>query len=220
MDHDGTGSFESSAKKRSHCLDDVALVSRARNGDPEATQALLERHQDAAYTAALRLLGEPADAEDVMQDALVRAYSRIDDLGDGASFAAWVRKIAINLSLNVIRRRGTIRFEPLEGTGRASDDGHEPARDFSDDAAPSPEDAAMTAALRDEVDVLLRRLPSDQRIAVVLRDMYGYDVAEIAELQRCGLSAAKMRIARGRTQLKRLAIDAGLLPPEPNAPLG
>ena len=190
-------------------MDDRALVSLARTGDLEAAQTLLERHQNAAYTAALRLLGEPADAEDVAQDALVRAYTRLDGLADGATFAAWLRKIAVNLSLNLLRRRGTLRFEPLEGGGRA-DDEPEVRREFVDSASPSPEESALVVALRDEIDALVQQLPAEQRVAVVLRDMYGYEVSEVAELQRCGLSAAKMRIARGRARLKELVLAAGI----------
>lgn len=183
--------------------DDDGLVRRAKHGDLRAAEELFSRHQSAAYTAALRLLGERADAEDVTQDALVKAYTRLADLEDGVSFGAWLRRIAVNLSLNALRRRGILRFEPLEGLKGSAD--HDPApRDFIDPQQKTPEDEALNAALRDEVEHLIRRLPADQRVAVVLRDMYGYDVAEVAELQRCGLSAAKMRITRGRAHLRRL----------------
>jgi RNA polymerase sigma-70 factor (ECF subfamily) len=207
----------SAIERHAHRLDDVALVARARNGDLEATQMLLERHQQAAYTAALRLLGEPADAEDVTQDALVRAYTRLPELADGASFPAWLRKISVNLSLNVLRRRGLLHFEPLAFKSHAHDGGREIERDFADDETVSPEAIAMNVALRDEIDTLVRTLPPEQRVAVVLRDMYDYDVAEVAALQRCGISAAKMRISRGRAQLKQLIIKAGIRPPEAGA---
>lgn len=186
-------------------MEDVVLVAEARGGDLAAAELLLSRHQNAAYTAALRLLGEPADAEDVTQDALVRAYTHLRELGEGASFSAWLRRIAVNLSLNVLRRRGLLRFEPLEGAKSGSDDGA--GRDFVDERHATPEEALLHAALRDEVERSVRKLPPEQRVAVVLRDMYGYEVAEIAELQQCGLSAAKMRITRGRAHLKRLLSD-------------
>ena len=189
-------------------MDDGGLVKRARSGDFHAAEELLARHQNVAYTAALRLLGEKADAEDIAQDALVKAYTRLSELDDGASFSAWLRRIAVNLSLNALRRRGVLRFEPLEGSrGAATDEA--PARDFIDERQRTPEDEAVSGALRDEVERLVRMLPAEQRVAVVLRDMYGYDVAEVAELQRCGLSAAKMRISRGRAHLRELLTQAG-----------
>jgi RNA polymerase sigma-70 factor (ECF subfamily) len=188
-------------------MDDGGLVKRARNGDFHAAEELLTRHQNVAYTAALRLLGEKSDAEDITQDALVKAYTRLAELADGASFSAWLRRIAVNLSLNALRRRGVLRFEPLEGK-RGADDAS-PVRDFIDERQQTPEDEAVTGALRDEVEQLVRQLPAEQRVAVVLRDMYGYDVAEVAELQHCGLSAAKMRISRGRAHLRELLLRPG-----------
>lgn len=183
-------------------MDDADLVARMRSGDVEATSTLLSRHQAACYTVALRLLGQPADAEDLAQEALVRAYTRLSELGDPASFGAWLRRITVNLSLNALRRRGKLRFDSLE-TER--NDG--PSRGLVDMQQQTPEDAAVAGALRSEIDALLRQLPAPQRVAVVLRDMYDYDVAEIAELQHCGVSAAKMRIVRGRAQLRRLLTE-------------
>ena len=189
-------------------MDDGGLVNRARSGDFHAAEELLARHQNAAYTAALRLLGDKADAEDITQDALVKAYTRLSELADGASFPAWLRRIAVNLSLNALRRRGVLRFEPLDAP-RGGVENDAPARDFIDERQRTPEDEALSGALRDEVERLVRQLPAEQRVAVVLRDMYGYDVAEVAELQRCGLSAAKMRISRGRAQLRELLTRPG-----------
>ncbi len=190
-------------------MDDGGLVKRARSGDFHAAEELLARHQNVAYTAALRLLGEKSDAEDITQDALVKAYTRLSELDDGASFSAWLRRIAVNLSLNALRRRGVLRFEPLEGSSRGAGSDDAPARDFIDERQRTPEDEAVSGALRDEVERLVRLLPAEQRVAVVLRDMYGYDVAEVAELQRCGLSAAKMRISRGRAHLRELLTKPG-----------
>jgi RNA polymerase sigma-70 factor, ECF subfamily len=185
-------------------MDDV-LVARARAGDVTAASELLSRHQNVAYTAALRLLGEPLEAEDIAQEALVRAYTHLADLHEGAAFAPWLRRIAVNLSLNTLRRRGSLRFESLDAPSPTAGEEPTPApRDFVDERQRTPEEEALSSALRAEVDALLRQLPAEQRVAVVLRDMYGYDVAEVADLQRCGLSAAKMRIARGRTALRRL----------------
>ncbi|MDQ2858115.1 MAG: sigma-70 family RNA polymerase sigma factor [Candidatus Eremiobacteraeota bacterium] len=172
---------------------------------------LLSRHADAAYTAALRLLGEPADAEDVTQDALVRAYTRLSELEEGGSFSAWLRRIAVNLSLNALRRRGLLRFESLEAA-RSTGETALGAYDIVDESQRTPEEDVVNAALRDEVERYVRQLPPDQRVAVVLRDMYGYDVAEVAALQRCGLSAAKMRITRGRAHLRELIVRHGGAP--------
>jgi RNA polymerase sigma-70 factor (ECF subfamily) len=184
-------------------MDDDALVARIRSGDFAAASELLSRHQRVAYTAALRLLREPLDAEDVAQEALVRAYTRIAELQSGASFPAWLRRIAVNLSLNLLRRRGVLQIESLDAGAAAGDSGTVPYQ-LADHSSQTPEQAALDREHRDRIEELVGQLSPEQRVAVVLRDMYGYDVAEVAALQRCGLSAAKMRIARGRAQLRRL----------------
>jgi RNA polymerase sigma-70 factor (ECF subfamily) len=185
-------------------VDDGELVRSARSNDLDAASTLLARYQNVAYTAALRLVGEPAEAEDVTQEALVRAYVNIGSLDEGASFPNWLRRIAVNLSLNVLRRRGLIRFESLES----------PAREGRPidlvDEAPSPELRALASDERETLEALVRRLPAEQRVAVVLRDMYGYDMNDVAAIGRCKLSAAKMRVKRGREALRVLASEVGL----------
>jgi RNA polymerase sigma-70 factor (ECF subfamily) len=192
-------------------MDDRGLVARARAGDLAAADELLARHQRTAYTAALRLLGAPADAEDVAQEALVRAFTHLAELHAGADFAPWLRRIAVNLSLNVLRRRGRIRFESLDAPPPAArGEGGAAARpEPADEGQRTPEEAALGAAEWGRLEGVLRRLPDEQRVAVVLRDVYGYDLAEVAALQRCGLSAAKMRVSRGRAALRRLLREAG-----------
>ena len=186
-------------------MDDQDLVARLRGGDVEAASILLSRYQNVAYSVALRLMGNVADAEDIAQDVLLRAYTRIADLDTGASFSGWVRRIAVNASLNALRRRGHLRMEPLEP--RDGLDSAGPAA-YVESPEATPETSALSKALEIEIDAVLARLPADQRVAVVLRDMYGYDVAEIAAAQQCGVSAAKMRIMRGRTLLRRLLTEA------------
>lgn len=189
-------------------MEDVALVRRAQSGDLDAASALLERHQRLAYTAALRLLGEPAEAEDVAQDALIRAFTHLSELRTDETFAPWLRRIAVNLSLNVLRRRGRLRFEPLAGADRGGED-RPTERDFVDEQAPAPEEEALREDLLVEVGALLARLPEEQRVSLLLRDAYDYDIAEVADLQGCGLSAAKMRVSRGRKALRQLLTEAG-----------
>ena len=186
-------------------MDDETLVARIRAGDLDAASSLLSRYQDVAYTTALRLLANTSDAQDVAQESLVRAYTHISELQENASFSAWLRRITVNLSLNALRRRGLLQFESLD-----ADAGRNPQRSRgpSGQQPATPEDEALKGALQDEVKTLMQRLPPEQRVAVVLRDVYGYEVPEIADLQRCGLSAAKMRVQRGRAALRRLLTEA------------
>ncbi len=189
-------------------MEDDTLVRRALDGDLDAAGELLERHQRLAYTAALRLLGEPAEAEDIAQDALIRAFTHLSELREGDTFAPWLRRIAVNLSLNALRRRGRLRFEPLGGVDRGGEEGSAD-RDFVDEHTLKPEEEVLRDDMLAEVGSLLSRLPEEQRVSLLLRDAYEYDIAEVAALQGCGVSAAKMRISRGRKMLRQLLVEAG-----------
>src|SRR5919199_2799466 len=144
-------------------MDDAALVARARGGDAAAAGELLSRHQRLAYTAALRLLGTSDEAEDVAQEALVRAYTRLADLQEGEDFAPWLRRIAVNLSLNALRRRGRLRFEPLDAPapGPPGAGGTPAPREFMDEQQRTPEEQALSAEVLAQVEALLGQLPAE-----------------------------------------------------------
>ncbi len=183
--------------------DDRDLVVRARRGERGASERLFARYGDLAYTTAWRLVGDAAEAEDLAQEALFRAHLRLRELRDGAQFGPWLRRIAANLAVSRLRRRGRLRFESLDEPTE-NPEGRKRARDFVDERQGSAEDGALALLEREDVQGLLARLPLEQRVAVVLRDMYDYDIAEVAALVRCGLSAAKMRVSRGRAALREL----------------
>ena len=179
------------------------LIERARGGDRLAAERLIAQYQSLAYTTALRLVADPMEAEEIAQEALLRAHTRLSELRDSSLYGAWLRRMTANLAVTRLRRRGRIRFESLDGHVYDAS-GRERAHALRDERVVSPEDAAIALLESADIQALLGRLPAEQRVAVVLRDMYGYDIAEVAELVRCGLSAAKMRVSRGRAALRTM----------------
>ncbi len=179
------------------------LVERARGGDRRAAEQLLRAHQSLAYTTALRLVADSMEAEEIAQEALLRAHTRLDELRDASLYAAWLRRMTANLAVTRLRRRGRIRFESLD-RHVYDDAGRERAHALRDERAIAPEEAVIQLLESADIQALLATLPAEQRVAVVLRDMYGYEIAEVAELVRCGLSAAKMRVSRGRAALRTM----------------
>lgn len=178
-------------------MEDEALIARARRGDLASASELLRRHEKTAYSAALRLIGGQAEAEDIAQEALVRAYTHLSELDDGSTFGPWLRRIAVNLSFNALRRRGRLQFESLDNVS-------DPSHDVEDHRTRTTEEQAVNASDLTGMDALFEQLPLEQRVAVVLSDVYDYDIVDVAALSRCKLSAAKMRIIRGRAALRRL----------------
>lgn len=176
---------------------EAAFALRARDGDLDAFNALVELHQRAAYNLCLRMLGSRMPAEDATQDAFVSAFRNIRHF-KGASFRAWLMRIAANACTDELRRRGRRPVLSLDTPPPGSQDPLAVA-----DAAPGPEALTLRGEQRDVVQAALLRLPPDQRMAVVLCDIQGFAYEEIAAAMRTSVGTVKSRIARGRDKLRR-----------------
>lgn len=168
--------------------DDAALVARVLNGDARAYGKLVRRHQAALFRYARGLGMDPDTAEDMVQDALVRAYASLAECRDPEAFRSWAYRILRNRCLDHlknIRRRDV----PLED---ASPDGVE---GFG---------AAPTTELRHELDDALGRLSPLLREAFLLKHEAGYSYDEMAAINDASPSAMKMRVHRAREELRDL----------------
>ena len=173
-------------------MDDESLLDAARHGDSDAFTALVERYQDDLYTMALRLLGTPADAADVVQETFLRAYMNLPRL-QATSVRGWLFRVAVNASRDVQRRAVRRPADPLDdGAGKVLE---LPSHELGPEAA--AEQRERVEAIRDA----LARLPLDYRVAVVLRDVNDLSYEEIAEALRVPLGTVKSRISRARGQL-------------------
>jgi RNA polymerase sigma-70 factor (ECF subfamily) len=173
-------------------MDDEALLERARRGDSGAFTTLVERYQDELYTMALRLLGAPADAADVVQETFLRAYMRLPQL-HALSMRAWLFRVAINAARDVQRRQVRRPTAPLEDReGKVLD---LPAPGLGPEAAAEARERAAV------IRTALAGLPADHRVAVVLRDVNQLSYEEIAEVLRIPLGTVKSRISRARLRL-------------------
>lgn len=177
---------------------EAALLLRARTGDLDAFNGLVEMHQRAVYNLCLRMVGSPAAAEDSTQDAFISAYRHIGGFR-GSSFRAWLMRIASNACTDELRRRARRPAASLDAPAPGADD----PPDVADHAA-GPETLALQHELRASVQEALLRLPEDQRLAVILCDLQGFDYEEIAETMKTSLGTVKSRIARGREKLRGL----------------
>lgn len=169
------------------------LVPRARLGDAEAREELLRRSRDTIYRWALVQTGEPADAEDVTQEVLIRLHRALHTFGGRSHFATWLYRITRNEALGLRRRiRGRLRLVRAAALEATVDD-------------PSPDDplrrvhAGQLAAL---ADALLHRLPRRQREILSLADLEGCDVREIAERLGISPSTARVHLFHARRALR------------------
>jgi RNA polymerase sigma-70 factor (ECF subfamily) len=179
--------------------DEEELVARAVHGDRVAFTRLIEHYQSAAYGLAWRLLGDRDMAADATQDAFVHAYGAIAKYRGGI-FRSWILRITANASYDILRRqqrRPTTTLPDPEEGGRELPDLH----------AVNPVVEAGRSEMYRHLEAALRRLPEDQRTAVVLCDVYGMDYNEVAAMTQSALGTVKSRIHRGRLRLRELLAD-------------
>ncbi len=180
---------------------DPDLIARARHGDLTAFNVLVERYQTGVYNVCLRMLSAPAAAEDASQEAFISAYRSLERFR-GGSFRAWLFRIAANACYDEIRRR---KARPALSLDRTADDDERPID--PPDAAPSMEERAANVELHGALADALKQLPDEQRLAIVLCDVQGFDYAEIAETMRVSLGTVKSRISRARSRLRVILLE-------------
>ena len=170
--------------------DDDELLRRARAGEAEALDALIERHHGAAYRLALGILGSAADAADAAQDGTVRALRGLAGFRGESSFRTWLLTIVANEAKSLLRRSTRRREAPLE-----------------DDLAAGGRNVAEGVAQRDEAArarALLARLPEKQRLAVQLRVDEGLSFREVGEVIGSTEGAARVNYHHGIRRLREL----------------
>ncbi|MFK7845619.1 MAG: RNA polymerase sigma factor [Rhodothermales bacterium] len=174
-------------------VDETVLVEQARKGDRKAFRMLVERYQQSVALTVVSMLGRTSDVDDVVQEAFVRSYQTMDRFRGDASFATYVKKIAINKSLDVLRRRKRFlgRFLSRDDDAQLLS---EPAAD-SRDAIVLNERAKMVHAAIDT-------LPPKHRAVVVLRMIEGYSTEETAQMLNLAYGTVLSRLSRAQKKLK------------------
>jgi RNA polymerase sigma-70 factor (ECF subfamily) len=191
-----------------HELPDDALLEAHRNGDPDAFGVLFGRHRDRLWAVALRTTGNPEDAADALQEAMISAFRRVDSFRGDALVTTWLHRVVVNACLDRLRRNKVRAAQPLpddldEYAGRG-------AVLASGDVAADPEAQAVLSDRRRSVLEALDQLPPDQKAAIVLVDLEGYPVDEAARMLDCPPGTVKSRCARGRARLADLLRATGV----------
>lgn len=179
-------------------LPDAQLVALGCKGEVQAMEVLYRRYASFAIHLATRIEGSSRDVEDIVHDAFLKAFQRLNDLSDRGAFKSWLGAIVVHAVRSRMRRG---RLMNLLGIGRKS----EPV-DL--DALTSPEASPHTRAQIAQIYALLRTLPTDDRIAWTLRAVEGHDLESVAKLTSCSLATVKRRISRAQVFLDEHFIDS------------
>jgi RNA polymerase sigma-70 factor (ECF subfamily) len=182
-------------------LADDVVVSHVLAGDRDAFEVIMRRHNQRLFRAARAVLRDDAEAEDVVQDAWVRAYAHLGRFAGRSSLATWLTRIAVHEALARRRRRGR----------------HVPLADHAATliaATRSPEDAAGARQVATALEAAIDALPLPYRVAFVLRDVQGLDTGETAACLDVPEATVKTRLHRARSLLRRrLDATAGIAVP-------
>lgn len=181
---------------------EAALVERAQRGDLDAFDEIVRRHQQQVFAVAVRMLGSVDDAEDVAQDAFIRAFRAISSFRAEAKVSTWLVAITMNLCRN--RRRWWLRRrrmivasldEPVEREAGST------TLDVADPAL-GPDALAERREAHQRLLAAMQLLDEPSRAVLVLRDVQGYSYEEIAEILGCRIGTVKSRLSRARLALR------------------
>lgn len=170
---------------------DRELREAFREGDPEAYQELVRRYYERIVWVAYSILHHEEDARDVAQETFLRVYRSASSYDPRRSFYTWIYRIAVNLSIDALRRRGARPVVPLEDVAELIPDPFEGSADL-----PERKETAR------RIERTLAKLPQGYRVAIVLRDIHELSCKEIAKILGCSHAAARWRLHRARKMFR------------------
>lgn len=185
-----------------------ALLEKARKGDINAFEMLIMEHERKAYNIAYRFLKNSEDAEDITQEAFLRAFKSIKKFKGQSSFSTWLYRIINNTCIDFVRSKQNKYTDSIDKTIRYEGEEMEMQIPSNEN---DPVETVETGEISALMQSMLNQLPDDQRMALVLRDIQGFSYQEIVEITGVGMGTVKSRINRGRMALKEMIEQKGEL---------
>ena len=179
---------------------DLSLVRRVHRGDKGAFDALVLKYQHKLVKLVMRYVRNPAEAEDIAQEAFIKAYRALPQFRGDSAFYTWLYRIAINTAKNAVvsRDRSPIEYDLDRNS---NDESYEMQGRMKD--SETPEGLVLTDEIRSTVNAAIDALPEDLRTAIVLRELEGLSYEEIAAAMDCPVGTVRSRIFRAREAIDR-----------------
>lgn len=191
-------------------IDDLALVHASKSGEVAAFEELVRRYERKLFRIAQHLVRNREDAQDVVQEAFLKAFQHLGQFREDSQFSTWLIRITLNQSLLRLRERRTTKEVPTDNNFESEDE-HLPI-DVAD-WAPNPEELYRAAELHEILRNTLEELAPGLRVVFVLRDIEGFSVQQTADTLELSVTAVKSRSLRARLQLRE-RLSAYFIKPE------
>lgn len=175
-------------------MTDVELVSQVAAGDHAAFSELMRRHQEMVFAVSFRVMGTREAALDATQETFLTLFRKADRYHAEAAFTTWLYRVALNTCYDLLRKSKRRPVQPLP--------------EYHDPVDPTAGDSFASVELRPSIEAALAAIPEEYRVAVILVDIHGLPLAEVAELLEVPVGTVKSRVFRGR---RLLAVSLGNL---------
>jgi RNA polymerase sigma-70 factor, ECF subfamily len=184
-------------------LDDNALLIKAKQGEYEAFEELVTRHEGNVFSTAMRILRQREDAEDCAQTSFLSALEGLGSFRGDSSFATWITRITVNAALKVLRKRQGLSFTSFSWQGEDEES------DITDPDLLSkwninPEELVERKNIKNILNKAIEGLSEKHRLVFVLRDVEGFGIAETADLLSISKANVKIRLLRARLELREV----------------
>lgn len=177
---------------------EAEAIRRAQAGDSTAFEFLYQLHSRRVYALCLRMVGNPADAEDLMQEAFLQLFRKIGTFRGESAFSTWLHRMTVNVVLMRLRKK-SLPTDSLEETLEPDAESSGPKRDVG-----APDLRLSGAVDRVNLERSIEKLPPGYRTVFVLHDVQGYEHNEIAGIMRCSVGNSKSQLHKARTRLREL----------------
>ena len=181
---------------------DLSLVRRVQRGDKGAFDVLVLKYQHKLVKLVMRYVRNPAEAEDIAQEAFIKAYRALPQFRGDSAFYTWLYRIAINTAKNAVvsRDRSPVEYN-VDRNNTDTDESYDMQGRMKD--SETPEGLVLTDEIRSTVNAAIDALPEDLRTAIVLRELEGLSYEEIAAAMACPVGTVRSRIFRAREAIDR-----------------
>jgi RNA polymerase sigma-70 factor (ECF subfamily) len=183
-------------------IPEAMAIRRAQQGDAAAFERLYQLHKGRVYSLCLRMLGNPAEAEDMAQEAFLQLFRKIATFRGESAFSTWLHRLTVNVVLMHLRKK-VLPQVPLDEPLEPDEAGEGPRWE------PGAEDLVLAGSLdRVTLEEAIKKLPQGYRLVFVLHDVEGYEHNEIAEMLGCSIGNSKSQLHKARLRLRDLLRQA------------